>query len=234
MTSDVVNELRGPTCPADEALHDLMDGLLPAERSEEVQRHARSCARCADRLGRIEGLRLRAAVLPREVAPPAGLWTAIQERIGTVPTASDAPLVLHRTASRWRRPALLAAAAVVLMALSSAGTALFLRARLEPARPVAGVVATRQVPAALRAVDAGHLAAVEDLSRSLAERRAELAPETVVAIERSLRIVDQALAEAREALARDPGNAELSDLVAAAYRHKLTVLRRATELAARS
>lgn len=185
--------------------------------------------------GRLRELRAAVAALPREVAPPPEVWDAVRARLA--PRGGVAPLPARPV---WRHPALLAAGVVALMALSSLATLLVTgrgakaKAVAHVQTPAASGSAPTVVPAALRAVDAGHADAVRELERALADRRASLAPETVAAVERSLRVVDDALAEARAALARDPGNADLPELVAAAYRQKLTILRRATELAARS
>ena len=68
----------------------------------------------------------------------------------------------------------------------------------------------------------------------LDERRDSLAPSTVATVERSLRIADSAIAEARAALERDPSNAVLAALFTSNYERKIDVLRRATELAPRT
>jgi hypothetical protein len=239
---------RGPRCPGDETLHDLADGLLDAREADLVRAHAAECAHCAGFLARVERLRERAAALPREVEPPAPMWDAVRTKLAPRGGRPVRTLTFEATRSRraWRRPALLAAAAVGLMALSSAGTALVMRRAMQRATPSDPAVAVAPrpavatpsralpIPASLHSVDAGHQAAVAELERALAERQNQLAPETVAAIERSLGVVDAALAEARTALARDPGNTDLADLVAVAYEQKIGVLRRATELTVRS
>jgi hypothetical protein len=53
-------------------------------------------------------------------------------------------------------------------------------------------------------------------------------------IERNLRIIDIALEETRQALAKDPGNPALGQMVVAAWRQKVDLLRRATTLGAES
>jgi hypothetical protein len=49
-------------------------------------------------------------------------------------------------------------------------------------------------------------------------------------VEASLRVIDDAIDEARHALAADPANLDLLDLLAASYERKLELLRRANEL----
>ena len=72
---------------------------------------------------------------------------------------------------------------------------------------------------------------VEALQRTLNERRPLLSASTIAIVERSLRVSDSAIAEARAALARDPGNSALARLFASNYERKIDLLRRATELA---
>src|SRR2546427_555962 len=64
--------------------------------------------------------------------------------------------------------------------------------------------------------------------------RRRLRPETVAVGGRNLRIIDAAIRESRAALERDPGNAELRQLFAAAYRQKVELLRWATRVATSS
>ena len=75
--------------------------------------------------------------------------------------------------------------------------------------------------------DQQYEAAVTDLERMLREHRERLDPRTVVVLERNLRVIDDAIAEAREALAADPANTLLNAHLAGARQRKLDLLRRA-------
>jgi RecA/RadA recombinase len=75
---------------------------------------------------------------------------------------------------------------------------------------------------------------VEELRRALNERRDSLSVSTVATVEQSLRVADSAIAEAREALQRDPANGVLAEIFASNYERKIDLLRRATELAPRT
>ena len=144
-------------------------------------------------------------------------------------TAARRSLARHRDVSSRRdgasRPValpgwLLAAAAVLLIAVSSGGTLLLLRQTPTTAPPV-------RPSNNLTALESQYSAASADLTDALEKARSRLSPETVATIERSLRIIDEALAESRAALARDPGNEALEQLVVAAWRQKVDLLRRA-------
>jgi ABC-type sugar transport system ATPase subunit len=64
----------------------------------------------------------------------------------------------------------------------------------------------------------------------LDQREASLAPETVAQLKSSLRTIDEAILEARNALARDPANKTLVEMLSGNYRQKVDLLRRTTEL----
>jgi hypothetical protein len=72
---------------------------------------------------------------------------------------------------------------------------------------------------------------VADLEKALKNGRSRLDKSTVEIVEHNLQIIDQAIAQARDALAADPANAYLSGHLVEARRRKLDLLRRAAELA---
>ena len=175
------------------------------------------------------------AALPREIAPPPDLWPAIRAEL-----APRSARTVRWTAG-WR----LAAAGLLIAASSSILTLLAVRAR-DDARDAA-VVATAdrapahprtpapaQLPAHLVVAERGYARSIDALWRTLDERRDSLAPSTVATVERSLRIADSAIAEARSALEQDPANRVLGELFVSNYERKIDLLRRATELAPRT
>ncbi len=78
--------------------------------------------------------------------------------------------------------------------------------------------------------DAQYDAAVADLEKALKAGRGKLDPSTIAIVEHNLQIIDQAINQAREALAGDPANTYLSSHLVEARRRKLDLLRRATAL----
>jgi hypothetical protein len=174
------------------------------------------------------------AALPREVAPPPDLWPAIRAELAPLSARSI------RWTAWWR----LAAAALVVAASSSILTLVTVRARDGAGAPAAastdhadaqsrtGVPA--QLPAHLVVAERSYARAIDALWRTLDERRDSLAPSTVATVERSLRIADSAIVEARSALEQDPANRVLADLLVSNYERKIDLLRRATELAPRT
>jgi hypothetical protein len=79
--------------------------------------------------------------------------------------------------------------------------------------------------------DAQYDAAVADLEKALQAGRGRLDASTIAIVEHNLQIIDQAINQARDALAGDPANSYLSSHLVEARRRKLDLLRRATALA---
>jgi hypothetical protein len=217
-----------------EQLCDFADRVLSPAAAAAADAHLRTCEECTMRVSAISALAASTAALPREVSPPPDLWSDIRKELK--PRYAKG----NRGARVWR-VGQLAAAAVIIAVASSGLTVLILRGR-GTARPTQSAVApvatqpeaTQQLPARLASAESRYTHSVEMLQRTLDERRDSLAPSTVATVERSLRIADSAIAEARDALARDPANRALAALFASNYERKIDLLRRATELAPRT
>lgn len=150
-----------------------------------------------------------ASRLPKRIEPPRDLWPGIEARI-----------VARAAKRRWLRWSVpLAAAATLVIAFAIYR---LLPPSTAPYRPAEQGWVTAQ---------ADYEQAAAELSQTLAAERGRLRPETVTVIERNLRIINAAIAESRAALARDPGNAELRHLFAAAFRQKVELLRWAARVA---
>jgi hypothetical protein len=82
--------------------------------------------------------------------------------------------------------------------------------------------------------DAQYDAAVSDLETALKQGRGRLDASTIAIVEHNLQIIDQAIDQARDALAADPANTYLSGHLVEARRRKLDLLRRAAALTTES
>lgn len=200
-----------------------------------------------DELDAAASARLRAALerLPSEVEPERDLWPSIRARIeqGRVQPlreggggAGDGTRLGDRTLPWYTAPRRLAAAAVLLVALTATATWYATTPR-DTAQVVEGPAAAPTSaptadPAAALALFASYERSAAELSASLDRRSAGLDARTLAVLERTLRTIDGAIAEAREALATDPSNPAVQAFVAAAYRQKLDFLRRANDVAA--
>lgn len=200
-----------------DAARDLIDpflaGTLAAAERQALEEHLAGCASCREALDDARALGPAAAALSRSIDPPHDLWPPISRR-----------LPRRGARRRWRVAALAAAAAIVLMAGSSALTLWLVRDR----------GASHTAAGATPAIEAGYVSATADLMRALDAERGHLAPGTVATLERNLAVIDAAIAESRAALAADPGNRDLEALLWASYRQKVALLQQASRLAERS
>jgi anti-sigma factor RsiW len=213
-----------------ERLSSYLDGDLAKPEQLDLEAHLETCATCRQAL---EGLRAIIAAAPeyRGEAPAADLWPGIAAQIEASRTvAFPTPARLGR---RWGWPARMAAA-IGLMAIGAGGAWWALGTPgVDRSPEVASLRASRDPNLMFLAGQAYH-AAVADLQRTLEEGRDRLAPETMATIERSLTIIDQAIAEAEAALAADPASPDLPNWIAANQWRKLDLLRRAAQAVAAS
>jgi len=194
--------------------HDAVDD--PSRLSAPAAAHLTACALCAADVAALRRLLASVRALPREMQPPAHTHAAI--RAATAASAQGRRM-------HWSLPA---AAAVVLVVASSMITAVVLRveqARTAVDAPAAAAAATDVRVVAQQAVEQSYADAVAELERAIAEQRTNLAPATLQLLQSNLRTIDAALAEARAALAADPGNAMLNEMLRSGYERKLDVLR---------
>jgi anti-sigma factor RsiW len=214
-------------------LSDYLDGELPAAERQALEAHLATCAACGRTLDELRRVVARAAAL-EDRPPTLDLWSGVARRIGV----SVTPAVVDLTERRRRRFAFtlpqLAAAAVVLISVSGAGVWLAMDSRAPSAvsLPAAGSPTARHIGwfDSTQAYDAS----VAELQQALEQGRTRLDTTTVRVLEENLRIIDRAIAQARTALAADPGSTYLSLHLAQTMRTKLELLRRAQAIAARS
>lgn len=222
--------------------------LEPAER-HAVDAHLRECLRCASIVRDIEAIRRDAARLP-EMAPSRDLWEGIAAGI-EAPVIDLASRAVHAPVQRtWQ----MAAAAVVLMAASSGLTYMLMSAgrgapsagqtasttvaadsgtasgagapRVVTPRPSSGGGSALLVRAEPMAPEVMYDQEITRLRAILEERRGSLDTATVAAVEKSLKAIDLAIADARAALAGDASSRFLTDQLNRALEKKLGVLRR--------
>lgn len=185
---------------------ELRDGL---ERRDPVsgvmERHLATCPECRQYRDDLDALTPHVGNLPRSVAPARPLWEGIERRL-----ARPAP-------SRFRYLLPLAAALVL------AAAALLWNSRRS------GGGAPAFAPQVFTTHEDAWLHAADELESVLAEGR--LLPVAVAAVRRDLEVLDQAILEAREALAAEPDNELLRELYRSVTRRRLDVLRHASQFA---
>ena len=197
--------------------------------------------------GKLRDLMNEVAALPTSIEPPADSWAKIRagiEASGMPGQSSDIKSRAKRSARIrfWQQPVFLAAAAVFLVAGSSAVTAIAIaRSGNERTPAIAGAAPARIAitesdsgPASLAQftlVESDYLRAVNDLSATLDSEQGSLSPETIAKLRESIKVIDAAILEARNALAADPANRTLIHMLANSYEQKVDLLKRTTEMA---
>jgi putative zinc finger protein len=225
MTHDIISHL----------LDDYVSGALDSETSAAVSDHLATCAVCGADVEALNQVLAAAVNLPRSIDPPVEAWSNIRAAI-----LDDAGMRTPGRLSTRRffrpRPVLSAvAAAVVIALLSSAGTALYMDSRVRSAGNAHAATSSpdSSVPgsfAAFTIEENSYLRTASRLQDILDQQETALAPETVAQLKASLRTIDEAIVEARTALARDPANQLLIEMLSANYRQKVDLLRRSTEM----
>ena len=210
----------------------LDDTLSPADR-RECGAHLAECAACTAVLDDLRDVVTRARglhELDASIGVGSDLWPGIESRIRDLSTPAPRE---NRGASRegWAghrftlsMPQLAAGlAALVLVFSSLLWFASDFAGRERAARVAAVTVSNAPVEAAL--------SEIEKLKKLLNERREDIDPETLRALEESLGSIEAAVGEARRALEADPGNPYIQDHLVAMRERQLHLLRRAVALA---
>jgi anti-sigma factor RsiW len=205
----------------EEDRHGLADGSLPPDRRAEAEPHLAVCADCAGDVARLHALMTRLEQLPDTHAELDALWPAIRSRIerGKVVSLDGAPLT--RRSHRWaRQAAIVAGVAAALVLAFTLG-----RETREPVdvvvSPATGTTSIITIADSSRAYEEE----VQSLLEQLELRRSTMRPATAARVDRDRKILDGAIEEVTDALAGDPDNPALRQLLAASYRQKRDLLK---------
>lgn len=206
----------------------LADGTLPPEHLPAVDAHLRSCATCAADVARIKTLMSRVHDVPAPSASLDDLWPSIRARIEqskVVPlaTSGGASSIGRRNARlAWLVGSFATLAAALVIAVVA------LADRRGQTRPSDSAPPNDATVSLIAAADSAHVYEEEaqTLLNKLELQRAMLRPEAAEALDRDLHVVDVAIAELKDAIARDPSNRALRQLLASSYRQKVDLLKR--------
>jgi hypothetical protein len=190
-----------------------------AESRESL--HIAECADCRAMLLRVRELVGAARALPRDIAPPVDVWMALRARV-----AAES----MRSRRRWWHNGWLASAAAIVLVVGTAVIATNAAPKAKASKIARETPIAAPVTPALGAVEANYAGTLVQLREALEAERGKLSPSTLRTVERSLAVIDSAIAEARAALASDPANSALVDILSAHYERKVELLQRATEL----
>ncbi len=197
-------------------LDEYVDGDLTEAEFQEVELHVGGCPRCGHEERQLRAFIAEAAALPEGIQPPADLWPEVAARLRG---PEGMRLVPPSGLARWIGPMSVAAAAAVVIALS-AGWWTWRRA---PGVVPGGLQGT------VRPIAAGSLP-TELLDSEREYARATAAPETRAVLDANLKTIDEALAQVRAALRKDPGNSQLAHLLTSTHQKKVDALQRVVRL----
>jgi anti-sigma factor RsiW len=229
-------------CDAFEArLAEYLEGELDFAARRAMERHAAGCAQCTSLVADLERIRRDASALG-PLAPSRDLWPEISARIEApvVPLASRpaAAAAKRRWTASW-----MAAAAAVLVAATAGVTYSIVKRQNGQVPQVAtaptggataptgkatgpgGPAAVQPVANKLQSAEVTYDREIDQLARILDERRGQLDTGTVRVIEKNLHVIDQAIADSRAALVRDPKSHFLNEQLNKTLDRKVELLR---------
>lgn len=206
---------------------DAAEASTPPEQQARVDDHLRQCESCASDVARVRQLMTHVREAPPPVDAGSDLWPEIRSRIErdkVISLSIPEPAAADRT--RWWARALwlagaLAAALILVVALPAS------RGKGKASAPAIAPSANSDVMLAADTARAYEREA-QYLLNELEMRRAMMPPRTATSIDRDLQIIDRAIAELKDAIARDPNNPALRRLLASSYKQKVELLKRAT------
>lgn len=173
------------------------------------------------------------ARVPREVAPERDLWPAIEAEIEREPRAAEA--ARGGAHPRWFQ----LAAGVLLVLASSLTTYVLTRESMQKeaaqvAHETLPTPALTATPASFglapEALGAEYVQARAELDKRFEERLATLPPVTRAKVERNLAEIRRASSEIAAALAENPSDPLLQELLMSTYRNEIRLLANVSEL----
>lgn len=212
-------------------LHDYLDGELAAAEVEALEAVLRDDPDLRRQLDALSEAVVLMNELPTEARVPEAVWATVQSKIG-----GGGPRVIPLDQKRRdsRAPTMswsqLAAAAIVLVALTGSVTWFFAQSPPSPVAEATGEIPD-VVPVAVADLSgSGELfeeyeAGTAQLEDILTQGAGVLSPETLDIIRQSLTAIDEAIEEARVALENDPGSPVLGRILKNNMKEKLELLR---------
>ena len=209
-------------------LSEYVDGELDSTERAALEAHLATCGHCYATLGELRQVVARAKSLA-DTPPAKDLWLGIRAGIAPAPVAVDRRDRLVRRRFSLTVGQLLAAS-IALVMLSGGGTWLALASKSSTPEPA--VASTPRTRITREASWTGRTdVAIADLQNALTQNESRLDTATVRIVRQNLAIIDRAIADARIALQKDPGNAYLNLHLANTMRRKVELLRRVNDMA---
>ena len=209
-------------------LGQMVDGRLPdPELQRTVRAHLESCAHCRGVLQDLEKLR-RASATMGPVAPPDHVWLEVAGQVRlqqAQPVAARLTRPSRATIVQW------GALAAALLLVTAAAYYLTDRPAPAPVVTTAAGGSNAQPPGSVEAVAEELSLAMQHYERAIAELEQlaktdqdALDPAVRTTLTQNIQLIDQAIAESRGALTKDPGSEPARESLFGALRRKIGVL----------
>lgn len=216
--------MTGPSHLTEEERQGAADGTLASERMRKASAHVAACDECAADVARLRTVVRHAREAPLPLESEEDLWASVRSRIEQSKVVRLAPSAApHAIAQRrpWLAIASIMVAAMLLLAV------LAQMQRWRPADAANARAAPDVTFAKLADSSRMYEAEAKRMLDELEMQRAMMPPSTSASLDADLRVIDRSIAELKAALARDPHNLALQQLLAASYREKVELLTRA-------
>ncbi len=218
-------------------LEDYHYGELAPSEAAEVATHLMECAACRQQLSQLEKetkvYETYGALLEKDLPSASDLWQGILQK------ESDSAARSSSNAQGWRslmRPgsswAFQAIAAMLLVAVSVAGTLLFVEHRR-----TAEIQISQQAPGSstqdkslnealisIQRAEQDYLKAIQQLNALVEKQKASLDPRIYAELQVNLKMIDDHITATRKAYYAHPQDAELALYMLAAYSRKVALL----------
>jgi anti-sigma factor RsiW len=204
-----------------DAIHELIDGTLGPLRRAELEQHLDLCDDCRALADDLRSIRRATDALDRPL-PPDRVWLQIAGRL-----RQEGRVVAVPVAARRSRGAILALAAALTLAV---GSSLYM---VWPASQSPTTQATGNVPAPdsvesisqeLELATQHYQNAITRLEQVAKSGDGSIDPQTAATLQKTLLVIDQAIAESRAALNAEPQSGAARDSLFDALRRKVTLL----------
>ena len=212
-----------------ETLNDFVDdaATLDANARRRAADHLVECTQCRETVRKLRTLISRASEIS-EIAPPVESWNSISATIERRKSVKLTGRTAGKSAQprwKWMRAASLGAAAAAVMFYLIFSSATRSKGAL--------TVTPQSLPSEVVRIDDEFGTTARELSAAMNEPRVSAdAPELAQSVARSVAVIDIAIAEARDALIRNPSSEFVRDALVRNYQQKIDLLRRVTARAA--
>jgi hypothetical protein len=203
--------------------HGAADGTLAPELASGVAEHLDACDDCATDVARIKTLMTYTREVPSWLTQGADdLWPAIRARIEQEKVASlgdrEPGGIGGRRGLAWIASVVAAAGLITLAVLARRGS----RVDLAPTGGASSAAGLQAVAESTHVYEEQ----AKFLLNQLELRRALMRPQTAASVDHDLEVIDNAIAELKRAIERDPNNVALRALLASSYKQKVDLLKR--------